>query len=237
MAPDEATRPAVVSVQKLAIIYRDYLISSMDRYFFLLLSFHLPLRDERWWICKTITALMQHALSLLSLTALACQASASRISVPIQTEDGAVFALSSPSPTPTPSWYASAQLLKRGDYMLRHDTCGFGSADPYVTYKCYSSVGQCENIGSYRGCCTGDLESCSSTFWTQCDDYNPSSICGSFLKTRCCQSLAPYCIAWQFATDENTYTAWDCDTQWEHRPLSLAVAAAFFHPLLRHTIK
>ncbi|KAI1370610.1 hypothetical protein F4677DRAFT_348688 [Hypoxylon crocopeplum] len=118
--------------------------------------------------------------------------------VPTQTEDGA-FSGVHPMPTAAPEYYASAELLRRQDYDMGHDTCGFGALNSAATYKCYSSVGTCENIGNYRGCCTSGLKACSSTFWTKCDDYDPTSICGTSLKTRCCGSALPYCITWLFS--------------------------------------
>ncbi|KAI2778345.1 hypothetical protein F4815DRAFT_246858 [Daldinia loculata] len=117
--------------------------------------------------------------------------------------------------------YASTELLRRDEYHMGHDTCGFGALDSAITYTCYSSVGTCENIGDYRGCCTGELKACSSSFWTKCDDYDPTSFCGTSSKTRCCQSALPYCITWLFSTSGSTVTAWDCDTQSKTRVLEL----------------
>ncbi|KAI1446489.1 hypothetical protein F5Y02DRAFT_416776 [Annulohypoxylon stygium] len=167
----------------------------------------------------------------VGLLAASTSVSASRFILPpavTQPSDGALAGLPHPAPTAAPESYASMELLRRDDYNMGHDTCGFGSLDPGLTYTCYSSVGTCENIGSYRGCCTGGLNACSSTFWTQCDDYNPTKDCGSTAKTRCCQSALPYCITWLFSTTSSTFTAWDCDTQSDIRvfdmlatPLSL----------------
>ncbi|KAI2470166.1 hypothetical protein F4781DRAFT_185153 [Annulohypoxylon bovei var. microspora] len=115
-------------------------------------------------------------------------ASASRLPLlPAVTQfgDGAFAGLRNPAPTAAPESYASIELLRRDGYSMGHDTCGFGSLDPGITYTCYSSVATCEDIGSFRGCCTGGLKACSSTFWTQCDDYNPTSVCGTSAKTRC----------------------------------------------------
>ncbi|KAI0887700.1 uncharacterized protein GGS22DRAFT_197695 [Annulohypoxylon maeteangense] len=143
-------------------------------------------------------------------------ASASRFVLPpaiTQPSDGAFADVQQPAPTAAPELYASMELLRRDGYNMGHDTCGFGSLDPGITYTCYSTDATCEDIGSYRGCCTGGLKACSSTFWTQCDDYNPKSNCGISAKTRCCQSALPYCITWLFSTSGSTVTAWDCDTQ------------------------
>ncbi|KAI1333636.1 hypothetical protein F5Y15DRAFT_338521 [Xylariaceae sp. FL0016] len=147
------------------------------------------------------------------------KALASAFTSPTQTEDGAVWGPRQPLPTPPPR-FASAELLKR-DFTLGHDTCGFGSANTDVTYRCYSSVGTCEDIGSYRGCCTGGLESCSSTFWTECEDYTASGSCGQSVHTRCCSTAAPYCITWLFSTSGSTVTAWDCDDQSDTRTFEL----------------
>ncbi|KAI1092022.1 hypothetical protein F5B19DRAFT_455932 [Rostrohypoxylon terebratum] len=172
--------------------------------------------------------------SLLQLGLLleaSASASASRLIFPpavTQPSNGAFVDVRHPAPTAAPESYASMELLRRDGYNMGHDTCGFGSLDPGLTYTCYSSVGTCEDIGSYRGCCTGGLKACSSTFWTQCDDYNPTKACGTSSKTRCCQSALPYCITWLFSTTGSTFTAWDCDTQSDTRvfdmlatPLSL----------------
>ncbi|KAI6084168.1 hypothetical protein F4821DRAFT_243380 [Hypoxylon rubiginosum] len=139
--------------------------------------------------------------------------------VPTQAEDGAFANVRHPAPTAAPEYYASAELLRR--YDMGHDTCGFGALDSGITYKCYSDIGTCENIGSYRGCCTSGLKACSSTFWTQCDDYNPTNACGTMSHTRCCQSALPYCISWLLSTSDSTVTAWDCDSQSETREFEL----------------
>ncbi|KAI1473265.1 uncharacterized protein F4812DRAFT_412159 [Daldinia caldariorum] len=139
---------------------------------------------------------------------------------PTQAQDGA-FATLQPISTAAPEYYASIELLGRDEYHLGHDTCGFGSLDTGLTYTCYSSIGTCENIGNFRGCCTGELKACSSSFWTKCDDYNPTSYCDIYSKTRCCQSALPYCITWLFSTSSSTFTAWDCDTQSNTRVLEL----------------
>ncbi|KAI1772162.1 hypothetical protein F4818DRAFT_176748 [Hypoxylon cercidicola] len=141
--------------------------------------------------------------------------------IPTQAEDGAFAGMQHPAPTAAPEYYASAELLRRQDYDMGHDTCGFGALDSAITYKCYSSIGTCENIGDYRGCCTGGLKACSSTFWTQCDDYDPTSVCGTMSHTRCCPSALPYCITWLFSTSGSTATAWDCDSQSNTRAFEL----------------
>ncbi|OTB14653.1 hypothetical protein K445DRAFT_319066 [Daldinia sp. EC12] len=115
-----------------------------------------------------------------------------------QAQDGA-FATPQPISTAAPEYYASTELLGRDEYHMGHDTCGFGAFDTGITYSCYSSIGKCENIGNFRGCCTGELKACSSTFWTKCDDYDPTSFCDMNSKTRCCQSALPYCITWLFS--------------------------------------
>ncbi|KAI0120759.1 hypothetical protein F4776DRAFT_224257 [Hypoxylon sp. NC0597] len=151
-------------------------------------------------------------------------ASASKAFLPpsaTQAQDGAFAGVRHPMPTAAPEYYASTDILRRDEYNMGHDTCGFGALNPAVTYKCYSSVGTCENIGDFRGCCTGGLKACSSTFWTQCDDYDPTSVCGTSLKTRCCQSALPYCITWLFSTSGSTVTAWDCDVQSKTRVFEL----------------
>ncbi|KAI0849196.1 hypothetical protein F5Y00DRAFT_235889 [Daldinia vernicosa] len=150
-------------------------------------------------------------------------ASASRLlfqPLPTQARDGA-FATLQPMPTTAPEYYASIELLRRDEYHMGHDTCGFGALDPGITYKCYSDIGTCENISGYRGCCTGELKACSSSFWTQCDDYDPMSYCGMSSKTRCCQSGLPYCITWLFSTSGSTVSAWDCDSQSKTREFEL----------------
>ncbi|KAI1451457.1 hypothetical protein F4805DRAFT_451364 [Annulohypoxylon moriforme] len=162
--------------------------------------------------------------SFLLQSKLLLAVSASRFVIPpavTQPSDGAFAGVQQPAPTAAPESYASMELLRRDGYNMGHDTCGFGSLDPGITYTCYSSVGTCEDIGSYRGCCTGGLKACSSTFWTQCDDYNPTSDCGTDSKTRCCQSALPYCITWLFTTTGSTFTAWDCDTQSDNRILDM----------------
>ncbi|OTA85549.1 hypothetical protein M434DRAFT_163157 [Hypoxylon sp. CO27-5] len=121
-----------------------------------------------------------------------------------QAQDGALAGVRHPMPTAAPEYYASTEILRRDGYDMGHDTCGFGALNSAVTYKCYSSVGTCENIGDFRGCCTGGLKACSSTFWTQCDDYDPTSVCGTSLKTRCCQSALPYCITWLLSVSMKT---------------------------------
>ncbi|KAI1102696.1 hypothetical protein F4804DRAFT_254962 [Jackrogersella minutella] len=151
-------------------------------------------------------------------------ASASKLILPpvaTQAEDGAFAGVRHPVPTAAPEYYASIELLRRDGYNMGHDTCGFGALNSAVTYKCYSTVGTCQDIGSFRGCCTGGLNACSSTFWTQCDDYNPTSDCGISSKTRCCQSALPYCITWLFSTSGSTVTAWDCDTQSDTKTFEL----------------
>ncbi|KAI2617334.1 hypothetical protein GGS26DRAFT_409937 [Hypomontagnella submonticulosa] len=149
-------------------------------------------------------------LPLLQL-GLLLTASASKLVLPpgpTQAEDGAFVDVRNPMPTAAPEYYASADLLRReGGYSMGHDTCGFAAYDPALTYKCYSDVGKCENIGSYRGCCTGELKACTSTFWTQCDDYDPFSGCGASSKTRCCVSGAPYCISWMFSVSVKSSAA------------------------------
>ncbi|KAI0113506.1 hypothetical protein F4814DRAFT_421987 [Daldinia grandis] len=167
---------------------------------------------------------MRRALLPFSvLLKLLLTASASKLlfqPVPTQTRDGA-FAALQPMPTTAPEYYASTELLRRDEYHMGHDTCGFGALDSAITYTCYSSIGTCENISGYRGCCTGELKACSSSFWTKCDDYDPTSFCGMSSKTRCCQSALPYCITWLFSTSGSTVTAWDCDTQSKTRVLEL----------------
>ncbi|KAI4866021.1 hypothetical protein F4820DRAFT_273212 [Hypoxylon rubiginosum] len=161
--------------------------------------------------------------SLLRLDGLLV-ASASKLllpPIPTQVEDGAFAGVRHSAPTPAPEYYASAELLRRQDYDMGHDTCGFGALDSAITYKCYSSIGTCENIGDYRGCCTDGLKACSSTFWTQCDDYDPTSVCGTMSHTRCCQSALPYCITWLLSTSDSTFTAWDCDSQGRSRTFEL----------------
>ncbi|KAI1407710.1 hypothetical protein F5Y13DRAFT_174173 [Hypoxylon sp. FL1857] len=150
-----------------------------------------------------------------------------------QVRDGAFAGVKHPMPTAAPEYYAPVEILGRDSYDMGHDTCGFGALNSAITYKCYSSVGTCENIGEFRGCCTGGLKACSSTFWTQCDDYDPTSVCGVSLKTRCCQSALPYCITWLFSTSGSTVTAWDCDVRSKTRifellatPLSLISSTA-----------
>ncbi|KAI1387119.1 uncharacterized protein F4822DRAFT_274488 [Hypoxylon trugodes] len=150
---------------------------------------------------------------LLQLEVFSIASAAKFLLPPIATraEDGAIARTQQPQPTTAPEYFVSTELLKRDGYTMGHDTCGFGSLNTAATYQCYSSVGTCENIGSYRGCCTGGLKACSSTFWTQCDDYDSMGSCG--LKTRCCGSIAPYCISWLFSTSGSTLTAFDCDYQ------------------------
>ncbi|KAI8956878.1 hypothetical protein F5Y11DRAFT_341634 [Daldinia sp. FL1419] len=118
---------------------------------------------------------------------------------PTNKPGGGAFAASRPIPTLPPEHFASTELAKRDRYHMGHDTCGFGALDSGITYTCYSSIGTCENIGNFRGCCTGEIKTCSSTFWTKCDDYDPTSFCGMSSKTRCCQSALPYCITWRFS--------------------------------------
>ncbi|KAI1263159.1 hypothetical protein F5Y18DRAFT_394843 [Xylariaceae sp. FL1019] len=152
---------------------------------------------------------MRHPL-LLSLP---LAASAARLSTPIPTKtvDG-YGAISGPGPSPTaaPPRYASEQLLAR-DFNLGHDTCGFGGSDnPYVTYACYETTGTCEHMGGYLGCCTSNLAECSSTFQTACQDYTSGYNCGASPKTRCCDSIAPYCISWLLTSSETVVTGLDC---------------------------
>ncbi|KAI0003538.1 hypothetical protein F4779DRAFT_94866 [Xylariaceae sp. FL0662B] len=165
-------------------------------------------------------------------------AAASRLDLPAvatRTEDGAIREMREPTPTPPPQNFVSAELSRRAEFTMGHDTCGFGFADPALTYTCYESIGTCENIGKYRGCCTGGLQSCLSTFWTVCNDWNPTSECGTSARTRCCQYLRPYCITWRFSTSSSIFTAWDCDTQSNSRifqllatPLSLMSSSLDF---------
>ncbi|OTB09403.1 hypothetical protein M426DRAFT_6677 [Hypoxylon sp. CI-4A] len=159
--------------------------------------------------------------SLLQL-GLLLPASASTLLWPVatQAEDGALATARHPRPTAAPKHNASTELLKR-DYTMGHDTCGFGALDSGITYTCYSSIGTCEDIGNFRGCCTGGSKACSSTFWTQCDDYDATSVCDSSSKTRCCQSAYPYCISWLFSTSGSTVTAFDCDLQSRTRTFEL----------------
>ncbi|KAI1256584.1 hypothetical protein MGN70_001708 [Eutypa lata] len=152
---------------------------------------------------------------LLLLETLTLAASAARLDFPPAAtptvEDGANAVLLRPSPTPT-ARFATAELLHGRDYTMGQDTCGFGSAQPGITYECYLEEATCTNIGEYRGCCTSGLSSCSSTMWTTCEDYQSISVCGSDYHTRCCQSAVPYCVTWQLeGTDGTTYTAFDCD--------------------------
>ncbi|KAI1801967.1 hypothetical protein F4811DRAFT_426767 [Daldinia bambusicola] len=167
---------------------------------------------------------MRHALLSFSIQlGLLLNALASKLvfqPFPTQAQDGA-FATLQPISTAAPAYYASTELIGRDEYHMGHDTCGFGSFDTGLTYSCYSSIGTCENIGSFRGCCTGELKACSSSFWTKCDDYNPTSYCDMDSKTRCCQSALPYCITWLFSTSSSTFTAWDCGTQSNTRVLEL----------------
>ncbi|KAI5859253.1 hypothetical protein GGS23DRAFT_326785 [Durotheca rogersii] len=162
-------------------------------------------------------------LSFLLLPGILAASASKLVFLPIatQTEDGVYANAYQPVPTAAPELYASTELLKRQDFYMDHDTCGFGAIDPGLTYRCYSSVGTCENIGSFRGCCTSGLSQCSSTFWTQCDDYDLTSLCGLSSKTRCCHSALPYCITWLFSTSDSTVTALDCDTQSRTRVFEL----------------
>jgi hypothetical protein len=74
-------------------------------------------------------------LPIFVLVFLALGAQASRLDSPSPAtsttiEDGAYAALYRPSPTPTPQ-YASVhemELLRRQEYTMGADTCGFGSA-------------------------------------------------------------------------------------------------------------
>ncbi|EMR72141.1 hypothetical protein UCREL1_806 [Eutypa lata UCREL1] len=122
---------------------------------------------------------------LLLLETLTLAASAARLDFPPAAtptvEDGANAVLLRPSPTPT-ARFATAELLHGRDYTMGQDTCGFGSAQPGITYECYLEEATCKNIGEYRGCCTSGLSSCSSTMWTTCEDYQSISVCGINLR-------------------------------------------------------
>ncbi|KAK7754509.1 hypothetical protein SLS62_003529 [Diatrype stigma] len=147
----------------------------------------------------------------LALVASAPRSNPPSIATQTTADDGANAALLRPSPTPTARFAAAELLLHGRDYTMGHDTCGFGSAQPWITYECYLEDATCMNIGQYRGCCTSGSSACQSTMWTTCEDYQSIQVCGSDDHTRCCQSGAPYCVTWHLATDETTYTVFDCD--------------------------
>lgn len=70
-------------------------------------------------------------LSLSVRLGLLLTASASKLlfqPFPTQAGDGA-FAALQPMPTTAPEYYASTELLRRDEYHMGHDTCGFGALD------------------------------------------------------------------------------------------------------------
>ncbi|KAI1780141.1 hypothetical protein F4818DRAFT_167262 [Hypoxylon cercidicola] len=114
------------------------------------------------------------------------------ISIPIQTITNNVRpGVQSPSVT-------TVSLPGTTGFALGVDTCGFTSSSTITCDYGY----ECNNVGSYRGCCLPDDDGCASTIYTDCVDYTDigySMDCG--IHTLCCPETNPYCFTYAFMTD------------------------------------
>ncbi|KAI1326768.1 hypothetical protein F5Y16DRAFT_222492 [Xylariaceae sp. FL0255] len=148
-------------------------------------------------------------------------------SLPARTADGGFLHRKAPLPTPAPR-YVPENLYERAS-TLGQDTCGYGYAtgdEEWLTYECYQTIGSCVNMGNYRGCCTGGLAACSSTFVTSCSNYDYKSTISPPPGIVSCGSDAPWCRTWYYTESALRYTAYDCDIQNVYSTVSMGTVGS-----------
>ncbi|KAK0652481.1 hypothetical protein B0T16DRAFT_454845 [Cercophora newfieldiana] len=106
----------------------------------------------------------------------------------------------SPKPTDAPippPRYGQMDLLKRADFTLGTDTCGFVSGFSSAAVTCVRQSAYCTNDGAGNmDCCTGEYSLCTSSMFSSCLNYAASQrgeCAGKGARTICCWAESPSC--------------------------------------------